>query len=195
MSDENRDVLEVLPVCGAQNPDAAWKGLAIGGLVAHPRELDAEGLSRLAQGEIVDDFRCVSGWVAPDQRWEGVPLSDLLDDAGTLPGAQYVGFTSGGYTVGMSVGEAREAGIMVALRHNGAPLTVEHGASPALGPGGQGPGTFRRHLRPWNRGDEAVSCHLNNIHEGSQCGPSISTPTFLPKGTSRPSVRVVPGTV
>lgn len=127
MSEENRDVLQVLPVCGAENPDAAWSGLSIGGLVHQPRDLDAEGLSRLAQGEIVDDFRCVSGWVAPDQRWEGVPLAELLDGAGPLPEAQYVGFTSGGYTVGMTVQEAREAGIMVALRHNGAPLTAEHG--------------------------------------------------------------------
>ncbi len=127
MSEENRDVLSVLPVCGAQTPDMNWTGLAIGGLVAKPRELDAAGLSRLAQGEIVDDFRCVSGWVAPDQRWEGVPLSELLADAGPLPEAQYVGFTSGGYTVGMPVAEAQEAGIMVALRHNGAPLTSEHG--------------------------------------------------------------------
>ena len=127
VSEDNRDVLKVLPVCGAENPDAAWQGLSIGGLVARPREFDTAGLAQLAQGEIVDDFRCVSGWVAPDQRWEGVPLSDLLKDAEPLPEAQYVGFTSGGYTVGMTVAEAQGAGIMVALRHNGAPLTVEHG--------------------------------------------------------------------
>ena len=127
MSEETRNAQTVLPVCGAQNPDAAWNGLSIGGLVARPRDLDAQGLSRLAQGELVDDFRCVSGWVAHDQHWEGVPLSDLLSDAGPLPEARYVGFTSGGYTVGMTVDEARSSGSMVAMRHNGAPLTVEHG--------------------------------------------------------------------
>ena len=127
MTEDNRDVQIVLPVCGAQIPDAAWKGLNIGGLVARPREFDAQGLSRLSQGELVDDFRCVSGWVAPDQRWEGVPLAQLLDDAAPLPEARYVGFTSGGYTVAMTVQEASESGIMVALRHNGAPLTVQHG--------------------------------------------------------------------
>ena len=127
MSEENTDVLKVLPVCGAENPDAAWHGLAIGGMVARPREFDTAGLAQLAQGEIVDDFRCVSGWVAPDQRWEGVPLNELLENAGPHPEARYVGFTSGGYTVGMPVSEAREGGIMVALRHNGAPLTIEHG--------------------------------------------------------------------
>ncbi len=127
MNEENGDVQVVLPVCGAQNPDAAWKGLSIGGLVARPREFDVQGLSRLAQGELVDDFRCVTGWVAHDQHWEGVPLADLLRDVGPLPQARYVGFTSGGYTVGVTVEEAGSAGIMVALRHNGAPLTVEHG--------------------------------------------------------------------
>ena len=127
MSDENREVLTVLPVCGAQNPDAAWAGLTVTGLVAQPRSLDADGLTRLSQGEVVDDFRCVSGWVAPDQHWEGVPLTTLLDEAGPLPEAHYVGFTSGGYTVGMTLAEAREAGLLVALRHNGAPLTAAHG--------------------------------------------------------------------
>lgn len=124
---ENREVLSVLPVCGAQSPESTWAGLSVSGLVARPRNLDSDGLSRLAQGEMVDDFRCVSGWVAPDQRWEGVPVSALLDDAAPLPEAQYVGFTSGGYTVGMPMAEAREAGLLVALRHNDAPLTAEHG--------------------------------------------------------------------
>ena len=127
MSDENREVLNVLPVCGAQIPDATWTGLSIGGLVERPRQLDVGNLATLSQGEMVDDFRCVSGWVAPDQRWEGVPVADLLDDAGPLDNAGYIGFTSGGYTVGMAVEEARDSGVMVALRHNGAPLTAEHG--------------------------------------------------------------------
>ena len=127
MSEENRDVLQVLPVCGAQSPESAWNGLSIGGLVEQPRQLDVVSLARLSQGELVDDFRCVSGWVAPDQRWEGVPVSDLLDDAGPMADAKYVGFTSGGYTVGMTLEEARDSGVMVALRHNDAPLTAEHG--------------------------------------------------------------------
>ncbi len=126
-SDNGREVLTVLPVCGAQNPEAAWLQLAIGGLVAQPRVLDVDALSKLSHGEMVDDFRCVSGWVAPDQHWEGVAVADLLDDAGPLPEAQYVGFTSGGYTVGMTLEEARDSGVIVALRHNGAPLSNEHG--------------------------------------------------------------------
>ena len=127
MSGNDDEALKALPVCGAESPDAAWSRLSIGGLVARPRTLDADGLARLAQGEMVDDFRCVSGWVVPGQRWEGVAVANLLDDAAPLPEARYVGFTSGGYTVGMTVAEARDAGVIVALRHNGAPLTAEHG--------------------------------------------------------------------
>ena len=126
-SEKGGEVLTVLPVCGAENPEAAWLQLSIGGLVSRPRVLDITALSKLSQGEMVDDFRCVSGWVAPDQHWEGVSVSDLLDDAGPLPEAQYVGFTAGGYTVGMTIAEARDSGVIVALRHNGAPLTSEHG--------------------------------------------------------------------
>ena len=127
MSDNDSDALNVLPVCGAESPDAAWSQLSIGGLVNRPRVLDETELSKLSQGEMVGDFRCVSGWVIPDQHWEGVPVSDLLDDASPLPEAQYVGFTSGGYTVGMTIAEARDSGVIVALRHKGAPLTGEHG--------------------------------------------------------------------
>ena len=127
MSDNDGDALNVLPVCGAQNPDGAWSQLSVGGMVTRPRVLNVGALSKLSQGEMVDDFRCVSGWVAPDQRWEGVPVSDLLKDAGPDAEAQYVGFTSGGYTVSMTIAEARDAGVMVAIRHNGAPLTGEHG--------------------------------------------------------------------
>ena len=127
MTKESRDVLSVLPVCGAESPDSAWGGLSIGGMVAKPRQFDVDSLARLSQGEMVDDFRCVSGWVAPDQRWEGVTVSELLDDASPLSEAGYVGFTSGGYTIGMTVAEARDEGVIVALRHNDAPLTAEHG--------------------------------------------------------------------
>ena len=131
MSDDARDVLKVLPVCGAESPQAAWAQLSIGGLVARPRTLDADGLARLTEslpkGEMTDDFRCVSGWVVPDQQWEGIAVSDLLDDAGPLPEARYAGFTAGGYTVGMTLDEARDTGVIVALRHNGAPLASEHG--------------------------------------------------------------------
>ena len=127
MSSNDSDALNVLPVCGAESPDRAWMQLSVGGLVTSPLVLDVAALSKLSQGEMVGDFRCVSGWVIPDQHWEGVPVSDLLDEVGPLPEARYVGFTSGGYTVGMTIAEARDAGVIVALRHNGAPLTGEHG--------------------------------------------------------------------
>lgn len=119
--------LAVLPVCGADSPSAAWTQLSIGGLVAHPRQFGAGELARLAQGELVGDFQCAAGWVAPGQRWEGVPVAALLAAAGPTAAAQWVGFVSGGYTVGMTLAEAQEPGMMVALRHNGAPLTPEHG--------------------------------------------------------------------
>ena len=127
MSDNAGDILKVLPVCGDTSPQSAWSRLSIGGLVARPRTLDAAGLAALAAGEMTDDFRCVSGWVAPGQHWEGVTVAELLDAAGPRPEAQYVGFTAGGYTIGLTLAEARQAGVLVALRHNGAPLSAEHG--------------------------------------------------------------------
>lgn len=127
MSDNAGEILKVLPVCGDTSPQSEWSQLKIGGLVAQPRTLDAVDLSNLAAGEMTDDFRCVSGWVAPGQHWEGVSVAELLAAAAPLPEARYVGFTAGGYTIGLTLAEARHAGVLVALRHNGAPLTGEHG--------------------------------------------------------------------
>lgn len=127
MSDANDEILEQLPVFADVTPEGEWRQLRVEGLVARPLALDWDGLKALAQGELVDDFRCVDGWVVRDQRWEGVPLAALLGIAGPLDGADYVAFSAGGYTVAMTMPEARESGVVLALRLNGEWLPAEHG--------------------------------------------------------------------
>ena len=69
----------------------------------------------------------MEGWVVPDQKWEGVPLSTLLDLAKPLPEAEYLRFSSGSYHVSLSMEEVVSSSAIIALRLNGEALPHEHG--------------------------------------------------------------------
>ena len=119
--------LEKLPVFPDVVPDAPWQSLTIDGLVSKPLSLSESDLSAIAQRKFTGDFRCVEGWVAPDQRWEGIPLADLLTMAGALPEASFLACSAGPYTVGLPLAEVWDDGAIVALRLNDEPLPPVHG--------------------------------------------------------------------
>lgn len=125
MSEERR--LERLPVFPDVVPDAPWRSLAIDGLVSKPLTLSESGLAAIAQRKFTGDFRCVEGWVAPDQRWQGIPLSGLLTLAGALPEARFLACSAGAYTVVLPLSEVWDDGAIVALRLNDEPLPSVHG--------------------------------------------------------------------
>ncbi|MDN5920861.1 MAG: molybdopterin-dependent oxidoreductase, partial [Pseudonocardia sp.] len=83
--------------------------------------------------EVPITMTCVSnavgGYLISTAVFTGVPLADLLADAGVRPGAQQVFSTSvDGFTTGTPVRtltDGRDA--MLAIGMNGAPLPVEHG--------------------------------------------------------------------
>ena len=76
---------------------------------------------------------CVSNEVGGDlignARWLGVPLKDLLDEAGPEPGAdQVVSRSVDGWTCGTPTAVLRDGrDAMLAVGMNGEPLPVEHG--------------------------------------------------------------------
>lgn len=71
----------------------------------------------------------VGGQYAGNARWLGVPLKDILEEAGVKPGAdQLVSRSVDGWTAGTptaAVVDGRDA--LVAIGMNGEPLPVEHG--------------------------------------------------------------------
>ena len=103
-----------------------WPGLRVAGLVSRPTVFTAAELADLTRRSIVADFRCVEGWTAPDQHWEGVPLSALLDIAGPLPGARYAAVSATDFTVAISLNETADD-VLLATRLNGAVLPAAHG--------------------------------------------------------------------
>jgi DMSO/TMAO reductase YedYZ molybdopterin-dependent catalytic subunit len=111
---------------------AGWR-LGIRGMVDRPLELSYDDLLARPLVERDITIACVSnevgGRLVGNARWLGVPLADLLAEAGVQPGATQLvsrsvdGFTAGTPTV--AVLDGRDA--LVAIGMNGEPLPTRHG--------------------------------------------------------------------
>jgi DMSO/TMAO reductase YedYZ molybdopterin-dependent catalytic subunit len=123
---EHASVFDALPVFDNHHGrPAVWPGLRVEGLVERPTVFTAVELLELTRQTIVDDFRCVEGWSAPGQEWEGVPLAVLLDIVKLLPGARFAAIAAMDFNVGVALDDP--SGVLLATRLNGADLPEEHG--------------------------------------------------------------------
>jgi len=114
-------------------PVDGWR-LRVHGLVDRELDLDFEDLlsRRLVERRIT--LTCVSnpvgGEYVGNATWIGVPMADLLEEAGVRGDADAVKSTSDdGFTAGtpLSVLADRSRGALVAVAMNGEPLPLEHG--------------------------------------------------------------------
>ena len=115
-----------------QVPAESWR-LKVHGMVDRELEIDFEDLLRRRAIERDITLTCVSnevgGKLVGNARWLGVPLADILEEAGVQPGADQLKSTSvDGWTSGTPVAaimDGRDA--MLAYAMNGEPLPTEHG--------------------------------------------------------------------
>lgn len=111
---------------------ARWR-LDIGGMVGTPLSVSYAELLARPHVERVITLCCVSNEVGGpyigNAVWQGVPLADLLDEAGVDTAAEQVFSTSlDGWTCGFPVGVARDGrDALVALGMNGEALPLAHG--------------------------------------------------------------------
>ncbi|MFJ8580193.1 sulfite oxidase [Micromonospora sp. NPDC093277] len=111
---------------------ATWR-LRIHGRVRHPIELSFADLLARPMVERYVTLACVSNEVGGDlignARWLGVPIKELLDEAGPEEGAdQVVGRSVDGWTCGTPTAVLRDGrDALLAVGMNGEPLPVEHG--------------------------------------------------------------------
>jgi len=104
-------------------PARAYR-LAVGGEVGRPLSLSADALDR--GDEIVATLDCTGGF-ASTQRWRGVRIGRLLDDAGVAPAGAHVRVVSvTGYRWSFALADARD--LLLATHVSGEPLTHGHGA-------------------------------------------------------------------
>ena len=103
--------------------DASEWRLSVIGAVERELELAYDDLDRRRGVTAVID--CTGGWYS-EQDWRGVPVADVLDQAGTSPNAASITVTSAtGYYRRFSMQEARE--YVLATHVGGRPLSRGHG--------------------------------------------------------------------
>ncbi len=98
------------------------------GLVQHDVMLTWEQLTGLDKVTVEAEFHCVTQWSRMRNTWEGVPFSEVMRLAMPLPEAKFVMVCSyGGYTTNLALDALMDDDVLFAYRHDGAPLTRDHG--------------------------------------------------------------------
>jgi DMSO/TMAO reductase YedYZ molybdopterin-dependent catalytic subunit len=104
-----------------------WR-LRIEGLVAAPVRLTLDEFRALPQAERQNDIHCVTQWSRYDNRWQGVPVADLLAMARPKEEARFVSLTSyDGYTTNLSMDDFARPENLFATHWEGTPLERQHG--------------------------------------------------------------------
>ena len=106
---------------------ATWR-FEVRGAVERPVSLTWDELLALPRRETACDMHCVTRWSRYDNVFEGVPVQDVLARAGVKPGAAYVlVHAEQNYTTNLPLSDLDRPANLLALSHNGEPLTPEHG--------------------------------------------------------------------
>jgi DMSO/TMAO reductase YedYZ molybdopterin-dependent catalytic subunit len=107
---------------------ATWR-LSLAGLVEEPVSFNWEEFSALPQRTVHCDIHCVTQWSKFDNEFGGVAVDDILARVRVRPEATHVMVHAfGGYTTNLSLAGLTGPDCLFATKHNGRPLTAEHGA-------------------------------------------------------------------
>jgi DMSO/TMAO reductase YedYZ molybdopterin-dependent catalytic subunit len=101
----------------------------ISGLVETERTLTYSEFTALPQVEVFSDIHCVTTWSRYDNVWEGISTGVIKDIVKIRPEAKYVFVLGeGGFTTNLPIDDFFQPDALFALKHDGQPLTREHGA-------------------------------------------------------------------
>jgi DMSO/TMAO reductase YedYZ molybdopterin-dependent catalytic subunit len=123
----------VLHVGAPPRFDPATWDFKAGGLVETPLTLTWDQMTALPRREVVSDFHCVTRWSTFDNRWEGVPIREILARARPRPEARYamavghVGERRYGYSTNVPLADLDREDVLLAMGRNGEALDAEHG--------------------------------------------------------------------
>jgi DMSO/TMAO reductase YedYZ molybdopterin-dependent catalytic subunit len=109
-------------------------GLIVDGAVDRPRRFSLAQLRALSQTDEITRHDCVDGWSAI-AKWSGPRLSNVLEIVQPKEDARYLVFhcmdrdeRNVPYYESLDLHQAGHPQVLLALRMNGAPMPVEHGA-------------------------------------------------------------------
>jgi DMSO/TMAO reductase YedYZ molybdopterin-dependent catalytic subunit len=121
----------VLHYCGVPMIDMSRWRLEVFGLVERAVSFTWEEFQALPRSKVFADFHCVTRWSRLGNLWEGVSVHEVLKRAGGAKAeAQFV-VAHGcdeGYTTNLLLSDFLGADVLLTDRHDGEPLTAEHGA-------------------------------------------------------------------
>ena len=126
------------PVLDASGPPPidlnAWT-LSISGLVRNPAQWDWPSFQQLPRVKVFSDFHCVTRWSRLGNLWEGVSTRELVNQAGGI--AENVRFIVArgydhGWSTNLPIEDFMADDALVAISHDGEPLSLEHGGPARL---------------------------------------------------------------
>ncbi|MBI3682967.1 MAG: sulfite oxidase-like oxidoreductase [Acidobacteria bacterium] len=125
----------VLDASGAPRIDLAKWRFQMAGLIGSETSFSWEEFLRLPRVRVFGDFHCVTRWSRLGNLWEGVSTRKLVELAGGIkPECKFVlahGYDSG-WTTNLPLEDFLAADALVAIAHDGEPLTGEHGGPARL---------------------------------------------------------------
>jgi len=125
----------VLDASGPPRIDMSKWSLQIAGLVNQPLEISWTEFEKLPRVKVFADFHCVTRWSRLGNVWDGVSTRHLLDLAGgAKPEAKFAvahGYDRG-WTTNLPLDRFLAEDALVAISHDGEPLTAEHGGPARL---------------------------------------------------------------
>ncbi len=125
----------VLDASGTPGVDlTAWR-FSLEGLVQKRVSWSWEEFNALPRVKVFADFHCVTRWSRLGNVWEGVSTRELVARAGGLsPNSRFVtvyGYDQG-WTTNLPLADFLSEDSLVALTHDGEPITEEHGGPARL---------------------------------------------------------------
>ena len=100
----------------------------VDGLVEKPVRLNWDEFNRLPQIEITTDIHCVTRWSRFDNRWQGVPFTEVMKLAVPKPDARFAMIQAEqGFTANVPLEDLMRPTTLFAFKHDGETLTSEHG--------------------------------------------------------------------
>jgi len=108
--------------------DLANWDLRIHGLVDSQMRWSWEEFQKLPRTQLRSDIHCVTRWSRYDNVWEGVAIGELFRHVVIQPAAMFVILHADpSYTTNLSLTELIQDDVLLADKHDGVPLTPEHG--------------------------------------------------------------------
>jgi len=98
------------------------------GLVEAPQRWTWEEFQKLPRVKVRSDIHCVTRWSRYDNLWEGVSIREVLDRAKLRPEAHHaIAHAENGFTANLPLRELLNDDVLLADKHDGEPLTPDHG--------------------------------------------------------------------